>query len=132
MLVLGLLLVIAGTLVVLAAVFSSDGTAEMLGNELTTLTIFLLGVAAGLAILWGLTVIRFGARRELARRREHRRLEEISQKLDRVDPDRREPEPPGSDRPARDRADPDRRDPDPRRPDDPAHPDPQGGRSTGS
>lgn len=109
MLVLGFLLVIAGILVVLAAVFSGAGTAEMLGNELTTLTIFLLGVAAGAAILWGLAVLRFGARRELARRREHRRLEEISQKLDRVEDRGRDDGSADSDRSAAGSAGPERR-----------------------
>ena len=88
MIVLGLLLVLAGLLVVLAAVLSTDGTATMLGNELTALTIFLLGLASGIAVLWGYVVVKFGARRTLQRRREHRQLTELSQKLDRVEADR--------------------------------------------
>ena len=89
MIVLGLLLVLAGVLVVLAALLTTDGTAEMLGNDLTGLTIFLLGLAAGLAILWGYVVLRFGARRSLERRRERKKLGELSQKLEQVEAERR-------------------------------------------
>lgn len=85
MVVLGLVLILLGALVVLAALFSSDGTAEMLGNELTAPTIFLVGLAAGAAVLMGVGILRFGAKRSLGRRREHRRLTERSQKLDQVE-----------------------------------------------
>jgi hypothetical protein len=88
MIVLGLLLVLAGLLVVMAALFSSDGTATMLGNELTALTIFLLGLVSGLAVLWGYAVLKFGTRRTLQRRREHKQLTELSEKLDRVEAQR--------------------------------------------
>lgn len=95
MIVLGIVLVLAGLLVVLAALFSTDGTASMLGNELTALTIFLLGLAAGLAVLWGYAVVKFGTRRTLERRRERKQLTELSEKLDRVEAGRREDEHPG-------------------------------------
>jgi membrane protein implicated in regulation of membrane protease activity len=88
MIVLGLLLVLAGLLIVMAALFSSDGTATMLGNELTALTIFLLGLVSGLAVLWGYAVLKFGTRRTLQRRREHKQLTELSEKLDRVEAQR--------------------------------------------
>jgi membrane protein implicated in regulation of membrane protease activity len=90
MIVLGLLLVLAGLLVVLAALFSTDGTATMLGNELTALTIFLLGLVSGVAVLWGYAVAKFGARRTLQRRREHKQLTELSEKLERAETERRE------------------------------------------
>jgi uncharacterized membrane protein len=90
MIVLGLLLVLAGLLVVLAALFSTDGTATMLGNELTALTIFLLGLVSGVAVLWGYAVAKFGARRTLQRRREHKQLAELSEKLERAETERRE------------------------------------------
>ena len=63
MLILGLLLIAAGALVILTAVFSSEGTAAMLGNDLTALTIFLLGVGAGVAIMWGLWILKYGTAR---------------------------------------------------------------------
>ena len=85
MVVLGLVLIGLGVVLVLTALLSGDGTAEMLGNDLTALTIFLLGLASGALILWGVGVLRFGARRSLERRREHRQLSELSQKLDRVE-----------------------------------------------
>jgi hypothetical protein len=89
MIVLGLLLVLVGLLALLAALFSSDGTATMLGNDLTALTIFLLGLASGLAILWGYAVLKLGARRGLERRRERKQLSELSAKLDKVESERR-------------------------------------------
>jgi hypothetical protein len=90
MVVLGLLLVAAGALVILTAVFSSEGTASMLGNDLTALTIFLLGLGAGVAVMWGLWILKYGAARSLRQRRERRQLEELSQKLDRVEAERAE------------------------------------------
>jgi hypothetical protein len=90
MLILGLLLVAAGALVVLTAVFSSEGTAAMLGNDLTALTIFLLGLGSGVAIMWGLWVLKYGTARSLRQRRERKQLEELSQKLDRVEAERAE------------------------------------------
>ena len=44
MVILGLLLVILGGAVILAAVFVSDGSAQLLGMDLTALAIFLVGV----------------------------------------------------------------------------------------
>ena len=85
MVVLGLVLIGLGVVIVLAALLSGDGTAEMLGNDLTALTIFLLGLAAGAAILWGVGILRYGTKRSLERRREHRQLTELSEKLDRVE-----------------------------------------------
>jgi hypothetical protein len=85
MVVFGLALIGLGVILVLTALLSGDGTAEMLGNDLTALTIFLLGLAAGAAILWGVGVLRYGAKRSLERRREHRQLTELSEKLDRVE-----------------------------------------------
>jgi hypothetical protein len=89
MFVLGLLLIICGGLAILAAVFGSDEKAVFLGQDLTALAIFLIGLAAGVAILWGISLVRFGARRTLRHRRERRQLEELSEKLDQVDEEKR-------------------------------------------
>ena len=62
---------------------------EILGTEVGAVTLFLLGLGAGIAILWGLSVTRFGARRTLKQRREQHRLSDLSEKLDRVESDRR-------------------------------------------
>lgn len=78
MLVLGLLLIAIGVVGILGALFSSSGTASLLGADLGARTIFLLGVVAGVAILWGFTISKFGVRRSLRQRRETKRLRELS------------------------------------------------------
>ena len=85
MLVLGLLLIAAGVVAILAALFSTSGSASFLGADLGARTIFLLGVAAGVAILWGFTISKLGARQTLRHRRESRRLQVISQRLERAE-----------------------------------------------
>ena len=56
MVILGLLLIMGGALVILASIFGAEGTAEFLGEDVSALTLFLLGVAAGAAILWGYSI----------------------------------------------------------------------------
>ena len=89
MFVAGLLLILFGALAIVAAVFGSDGSAEFLGRDLTTFTIFLIGLASGVAILWGWSIAKFGVKRSLRHRRESKKLEELSEKLDKVDEDKR-------------------------------------------
>lgn len=94
MLIFGLVLIGVGALVIVAAVFTAEttGTAaavEFIGVEVGAVTLFLLGLVAGIAILWGLTITRFGARRSLKQRREQNRLNELSDKLDKVEAERR-------------------------------------------
>lgn len=89
MVILGLLVLLAGVLVILVAVSDARGTASLLGADLSARTVFLLGVASGLAILLGYGILRFGAKRELKRRRENKRLAELSEKLDKVEAERR-------------------------------------------
>src|SRR4051812_30127469 len=89
MFVIGLLLMLFGALAVVAALFASSGTAEFLGVDVSALGIFLVGLAAGLAILWGWTVSKFGVRRSPQHRRESKQLQELSDKLDKVDEDKR-------------------------------------------
>jgi hypothetical protein len=76
MVFLGLALLLLGAVVVLAAVFvSKPGTGgELLGFEVTTLQTFLVGLAAGAALLWGFTLLRWGTRRTLAHRQERKEL----------------------------------------------------------
>lgn len=92
MLILGLLLIIVGVVAILAAVFVSEGRGELLGLDLTTLGVFLVGVAAGAAVLWGFSILKWGTRRGLARRRERKELSELNAKLDRVEKERRSDE----------------------------------------
>ena len=92
MLILGLVLIGAGAALIVAAVFTAEvtgGQLELLGTDVGAVTLFLLGVGAGLAILWGYTITKFGARRSLRQRRESNRLNELSEKLDRVEAERR-------------------------------------------
>jgi hypothetical protein len=92
MLILGLVLIGAGAALIVAAVFTAEvtgGQLEIIGIEVGALALFLLGVAAGVAILWGFSIGKFGARRSLRQRRENDRLSELSEKLDRVEAERR-------------------------------------------
>jgi uncharacterized membrane-anchored protein YhcB (DUF1043 family) len=61
----------------------------MLDRDLDALTIFLLGLGAGVAVWWGISIARFGARRSLKHRRESKELQELSEKLDKADEERR-------------------------------------------
>ena len=93
MVFLGLALIILGGIAVLSAVFVSKdlegGGGELLGFGVTTLESFLVGVAAGAAILWGFAILKWGTRRSLAHRRERKELTELNQKLERVEAERR-------------------------------------------
>jgi hypothetical protein len=93
MVILGLLLILAGAIAILAAVFVSEGTGELLGVEMSTLGIFLVGVGAGAAVLWGYTILKFGTRRELRARKERKELNELSAKLDKAEAERKDEEP---------------------------------------
>lgn len=88
MLILGLLLIAAGVVAIVASVATATGTVELLGTEVNALTIFFVGVGAGVAVLWGFTIAKFGTKRSLKHRREGRKLSELSEKLDRVEADR--------------------------------------------
>ena len=88
MVILGLLLIGVGVIAILSAVFVSEGSAQLLGLDLTALGIFLVGVGAGAALLWGYSILKYGTRRELKARRERKELNELSAKLDRVESER--------------------------------------------
>ena len=92
MVILGLLLVLVGVLAILAGLFAIDGSAELLGSDLHGTTIFLIGVGAGVAVLWGYTIVKFGLKRGLQRRRESKQLRGLSEKRGRVEAERREEE----------------------------------------
>lgn len=89
MMFLGLLLIIIGAAAILAAIFVSEGQGELLGVDMSTLGVFLVGVAAGAAVLWGISILKWGTKRGLARRRERKELTELNAKLDRVEAERR-------------------------------------------
>jgi len=93
MLILGVLLIGGGALLIVASVLTAEvtsgGKLELLNTEVGAVTLFLLGVGSGVAILWGLSITKFGAKRQLAQRRENQKLNELSEKLDRAEAERR-------------------------------------------
>lgn len=99
MVILGLLLLAAGIVAILAALFSTSGTATFLGADLHAGTLFFLGVAATLAVLCGLVLTRAGTGRAIRHRREGRRLRALESERRRQDdrPDAQTLEQPPSD-----------------------------------
>jgi membrane protein implicated in regulation of membrane protease activity len=93
MIVLGLLLIAGGLLAVAAALLSSSGTATFLGADLGAATIFFLGLAAGVAVLWGYSIAKLGARRSWRLRRENRQLREQNARAARSEPQGEDPAP---------------------------------------
>jgi hypothetical protein len=99
MLILGLLLIAAGALAIVAALFSS-GTVEFLSTDVSAIFTFFLGLGAGVAILWGFTIAKFGTKRQLRQRREAKKLSELSEKLDRSEHERKVEREADEDRPS--------------------------------
>lgn len=93
MLALGLILIAAGAAALALGLFTTDdeGTtpAEMLGVEIGATAIFIVGVFSGIAILLGVSLVKFGTKRGLKHRRETKQLAELSQKLDRAEAERK-------------------------------------------
>ena len=90
MFIVGLLLVLLGALAIVAALFGSgEGTVEFLNMDLNAFAIFAIGLGSGVAILWGYTIAKFGVKRSMQHRRESKQLQELSEKLDKVDEDKR-------------------------------------------
>ena len=85
MVILGLLLIIFGAIAVLSAVFVSEGSGELLGIDMSTLAIFLVGVAAGAALLWGYSILKWGTKRSIEHRRERKKINKLSNRLEEVD-----------------------------------------------
>jgi hypothetical protein len=93
MLLLGLAIVLIGVVLILCGVFATDvnaiGQIDILGIDISTTTLFVLGLIAGIAVLWGGSISRYGWRRERAQRKERKKMEELSEKLDRAEAERR-------------------------------------------
>ena len=88
MLLLGLILIAVGGLAIVAAVLTAelnDGKLEYLGQDLSALALFLIGVGAAVAVLWGFSIFKWGTKRGLARRREQKKMDELSEKLGQAD-----------------------------------------------
>jgi hypothetical protein len=92
MLVLGLLVIAVGAVLVIGGVFATGldgGDLEFLGVGVSPTVVFVLGLVAGVALLFGASLTKFGAKRELRHRKEQRKLDELSEKLDRAESERR-------------------------------------------
>jgi len=83
MVFLGPLLLVVAAALILAALFGADGFGvEFLGIDTSVTVVFFLGLIAGLAALWGLSLTRWGAKREWKQRRDQKRIDELAAKLD--------------------------------------------------
>ena len=92
MVILGLVLLALGALAIVCGLFTTEvdgGELHFLGQELSPAALFLIGVGSALAIWWGLWILKSGSKRSWARRKEQKRLEQLSEKLDAVEADRR-------------------------------------------
>ncbi len=99
MVIFGLLLVVLGGLIILSGAFGigydrdeknpARDTTEIIGINVQPEVIFFLGVAAGALILLGIWFMKFGAKQGWKHRQERKRLGELSEKLERVEADRR-------------------------------------------
>ena len=88
MVVLGLLLLVVGALAIVAAVFTAHGSAQLLGLDIAALTMFFVGLVAGVLVLLGYSFTKWGTKRTLKHRRDSKRLDELSAQLDRREQER--------------------------------------------
>jgi len=100
MVILGLLLLVLGVLAILAGLFGTDTEATssngrtdvhatFLGVEVSATTVFVIGAVAAVLVLAGLWFMKAGAKQGWKRRKEQKRLTELSEKLDQVEMERR-------------------------------------------
>jgi type VI protein secretion system component VasK len=92
MVILGLVLIGLGALAIVSGLFASelDGNQlQFLGQDVSPVALFLIGVGSAVAIWWGLWMFKSGSKRSWARRKEQKRLEKLSDQLDDVDAKRR-------------------------------------------
>jgi len=98
MLILGIALAVVGAALLALGLFTTSdegtGPAEMLGLDVGATSIFVLGVVAAVLVLVGLWCMKFGTKQTLKHRRESRELSKLSQKLERVEADRRKDDDP--------------------------------------
>ncbi|WP_203336518.1 hypothetical protein [Nocardioides limicola] len=81
MLLLGLVFLVLAILAIAAVALDGTGTVDVLGIETNALGIFLLGLACGCLIWWGLALTRAGVRRELKTRRDRKELASLKGQL---------------------------------------------------
>jgi hypothetical protein len=93
MVILGLLLIALGAVAIVAAVGTAEGSGvELLGTDIGAVALFFIGLGAGVAILWGFGLTKWGTKRSIRQRRESKKLNELSEKLEERDAERREDE----------------------------------------
>ncbi len=99
MVVFGLVLVVLGAVIVVLGLFTSDvkfedneATVEIANVNLSTEGLFLAGIIAAALILVGLWAVKLGAKMNWKQRKEQKRLNVLSEKLDKVELDRRRQE----------------------------------------
>jgi hypothetical protein len=94
MVLVGLVLIALGALAIVSAVFSADVRGDhirLLGHlNVTPLVLFLIGLAAGVAILWGFSIFKWGTKRSWAKRREQKRLSKLADSVESVESSRRD------------------------------------------
>lgn len=90
MVVLGLILMALGAVTIVAALFTAQGSVELLGTDISALAMFFVGLGAGLAILWGFGFSKWGTKRTLRQRRESKKLNELSEQLERREAEQRD------------------------------------------
>ncbi|MCB8955324.1 MAG: hypothetical protein H6529_02455 [Nocardioides sp.] len=90
MVVLGLILMALGAVAIVAALFTAQGSVELLGTDISALAMFFVGLGAGLAILWGFGFSKWGTKRTLRQRRESKKLNELSEQLERREAEQRD------------------------------------------
>ena len=92
MVIIGLVLIVLGAVGIVCGVFTTEvdgGKLQFLGQDLSPMALFLIGVASAVAIWWGLWILKSGSQRSWARRKEQKRLSKLSEQLDSVDASRR-------------------------------------------
>jgi len=96
MVVFGLVLVALGAVLVLLGLFTSEvkfednqASVEIANVSLSTEGLFLAGVVAAALILVGLWAIKLGAKMSWKHRKEQKRLNELSEKLEKAEAGRR-------------------------------------------
>lgn len=93
MVILGLLLIVLGGVAIAAALGTAEGSGvELLGTDISPLALFFIGLGAGVAILWGFSLTKWGTKRSIRLRRESKKLSELSEKLDEREAERRDEE----------------------------------------
>lgn len=83
MLILGLVLIVLAVLALAAGLFGAgdSGDASLLGAHIGATAIFLIGFAAGPALLFGLSLTKWGGKRKYRQGQERRRLQRLATRL---------------------------------------------------